>query len=61
MHVSLRSVHGLGWVGLREFFDTTHHGGLKKFNTTHHISPTQPTWVRLGQVELMGLTNYYYY
>ena len=32
--------------------------GQKKFNPTHHISPTQPTWVGLGQVELMGLTNF---
>ena len=48
MHVSPRGVYGLSWIELREFFDTTHHGGLKKFNTTHHISPTQPTWVGLG-------------
>ena len=40
-----RGVHGSGWVGLRGFFDPTHHGGSKKIqpNLTHHISPTQPT------------------
>ena len=33
----VRGVHGLGWAGLREFFDPTHHGGLKKIqpNPTH--------------------------
>ena len=50
-------------VGLRGFFDPTHHGGSKKIqpNPTHHISSTQPTWVRLGWVEPMDLTNFYYY
>ena len=34
--------------------------GQKKIqpNPTHHISPTQPTWVGLGWVEPMGLTNF---
>ena len=57
-----RGVHGLGWVGLRGFFDPTHHGGSKKIqpNPTHHINPTQPTWVGLGRVEPMGLTNSFF-
>jgi len=58
--VPIRGVHGSGWVGFRGIFDLTHHGGLKKIqpNPTHHISPTQPTWVRLGQVEPIGWTNF---
>ena len=46
----IRSVHGSGWVRLRGFFDPTHHGGSKKIrpNPTHHIIPTQPTWVELN-------------
>ena len=54
-------MHGSGWVGLRGFFDPTHHGGSKKIqhNPTYRISPTQPTWVGLGQVELMSLTNFF--
>ena len=34
---------------------------LKKIQTNpiHHISPTQPTWVELGQVELIGLTIFF--
>ena len=28
-------------------------------NPTHHISPTQLTWVGLGQVEPMDLTNFF--
>ena len=53
---TLRGMCGSGWVGLRGFFDPTHHGGSKKIqpNLTHHISPTQPTWIGLGQVKLMG-------
>ena len=43
-------MHGSGWVGLRGFFDPTHHGGLKKSNST------QPTQIRLGWVESMGWT-----
>ena len=44
------------WIGLREFFDPTDHGGSKKIqpNPTHHISPTQPT----GWVEPIGWTNF---
>ena len=55
-------MHGSSWVGLRGFFDPAHHGGSKKIqhNPTYHISPTQPTWVGLGQVELMGLTNFFF-
>ena len=58
-----RGVHGSGWVGLRRFFDLTHHGGSKKIqpNPTHHINPTQPTWVGLGRVEPMSLTNCFFY
>ena len=58
-----RGVHGLGWVGLRGFFDPTHHGGSKKIqpNQTHHISPTQPNPNHMGRVEPMGLTNFFYY
>ena len=37
-------MHKSGWVGLREFFDPTHYGGLKKIQT----NPTQPTWVGLN-------------
>ena len=57
--VSSSGVHGSGWVGLRGFFDPTHHGGSKKIqlNPTHHINPTQPTWVGLGRIKPMGLTN----
>ena len=49
-------MHGWDWVGLREFFDPTHHGGSKKIqpNPAHHISPTQPTWVGLGRIEPIG-------
>ena len=55
----LRGMHGSNWVKLREFFDPTHHGGLKKSNPTQPITgvqpnPTQPTWIGLGQVEPMG-------
>ena len=52
---------GCAWVGLRGLFDLTHHGGSKKIqpNPTHHIHPTQPTWVRLDRVEPMGLAIYY--
>ena len=52
---------GCAWVGLRGFFDPTHHGGSKKIqpDPTHHISSTQPTRVGLGQVEPMGLTNFF--
>ena len=48
------------WVKLRGFFDLIHHGESKKIrpNPTHHISPTQPTWVGLGWVKPMGLTNF---
>ena len=58
-----RSVHGSDWVELREFFDPTHYGGSKKIqpNPTHHISPTQPTWVGLGRVEFMGWIIFFYY
>ena len=55
-----RGVHGSDWVRLRGFFDPTHHGGSKKIqpNPTHHINPTQPTWVGLGRAEPTGLTNF---
>ena len=32
-----------------------------KKNSTHHISPTQPTWVGLGHFEPMGWTIFFYY
>ena len=41
-----RGVHGLGWVGLRRFFNPR---WVKK-------NITQPTWIGLGRVEHMGLT-----
>ena len=50
-----RGVHGSGWVELRGFFDPTHHGESKKIQP----NPTQLTWVKLGQVEPMGLTIFY--
>ena len=43
-----RSVHGLGWVGFRGFFDLTYHGTwwVKKNSTQpnllHKFNPTQP-------------------
>ena len=45
-----RDVHGLGWVRFSGFFDSIHHGGLKKIqpNPTHHVNPTQLTWVGLN-------------
>ena len=51
---TLRGMCGSGWVGLREFFDPTHHGGSKKIqpNPTHHISPTQPNPTYMGWVKL---------
>ena len=59
----IRSVHGSGWVRLRGFFDPTHHGGSKKNSTqpnpSHKSNPTQPTWVGLGRVEPVGLTNFF--
>ena len=59
--ILIRGVHWSGWVKLRGFFDPTYHGGSKKIqpNPTHHISPTQLIWVRLGRVEPMGLTNFF--
>ena len=56
-----RDVHGSGWVGLRRFFDPTHHGGLKKIqlNPTHHIGPTQPNPTHMGRVEPMGWTIFF--
>ena len=47
-----RGVHGTGLVGLREFFDPTHHGESKKIqpNPTHHISLTQPNPTHMGWV-----------
>ena len=50
--VLCKGVHGLGWVGLRGFFDPTHCGGSKKI---------QPNPTHMGRVEPMGLTNFYYY
>ena len=54
----LVGVHGSGWIGLREFFDPTHHGGLKKIQPITGVqpNPTQPTWIRLGWVKPMGWT-----
>ena len=43
---------GSGW---EEFLTQPTMVGQKKPNPTHHISPTQPTWVGLGRVEPMGL------
>ena len=34
-----KSVHGLGWVELKNFYNLTHYGGLKKIQP----SLTQPT------------------
>ena len=42
---------GCAWVGLRGFFDPTHHGGSKK------IQPNP--WVGLGQVEPMSWTIFF--
>ena len=52
------------WVGLRGFFDPTHHDELKKIqpNPTHNISSTQSTWVGLNpwvwQILLLLLLNW---
>ena len=51
---------GLGWHGLRGFFNPTYHGGLKKIQ----LNPTQPNshesgWVRLNL--WVGFFFYYYY
>ena len=41
---------GCAWVGLREFFDPTHHGGSKKIqpNPSHKPNPTHMGWVGSG-------------
>ena len=41
---------------VKGIFDPTHYGELKKIqpNPTHHISPTQLTWVGLDWVKPMG-------
>ena len=46
----VRGLHGLGWIGLRRFFDPTHYGGLKKIqpSPTYYVSPIQLTWVGLN-------------
>ena len=44
--LAIRGVHGSGWVGLRGFFDPTHHGGSKKI---------QPNPTHMGRVEPMDL------
>ena len=63
-----RGVHGSGWVGLRGFFDPTHHGGSKKIqpnptqpNPSLKSNPTQPNPTHMGRVESMDLTIFYYY
>ena len=47
--VIYRGVHGSSWVGVRGFFDQTHHGGSKKI---------QPNPTHMGQVESMGWKNF---
>ena len=46
----VRGVHGSGWIGLRRFFDLTHHGELKKI---------QPNPTHVGRVEPMGWTIFF--
>ena len=55
----IKRVHGSGWVGLRRFFDITHHGGLKKIQLNHHggLKKIQPNPNHMGWVEPMGWTK----
>ena len=48
-HSQFRGVHGSGWVGLREFFDLTHHG---EPNPSHKSNPTHTGLVGSGRVGL---------
>ena len=48
-----RGVHRSDWG---DFLTQLTMVGQKIFNPTHHISPTQPTWVGLGWVEPMDWT-----
>ena len=41
-------VHRSAWVGLKSFFNPTHHGGIKK--NSIQPNPTQPMWIGLGRV-----------
>ena len=52
-HSQFRGVHGSGWVGLRGFFDPTHHG---EPNPSHKSTPTHHG---SGQVEPMGWTIFF--
>ena len=51
----IRGVHGLDLVGLRRFFDSTHHDGLKKIQP---ITKVQSNPTHMGRVEPMGWTNF---
>ena len=62
LSLSLSLSQRCAWVGLRGFFDLTHHGGSKKIqpnltqpNPTYHISPTQPNPTHMDRVEPMGM------
>ena len=47
----IRGVHGLDLVGLRRFFDSTHHDGLKKIQP---ITKVQSNPTHMGRVEPMS-------
>ena len=48
----------VGWVGLNFL---THRSELGQKIPSTPPDLTQLTWVGLGRIEPMGLTNYYYY